>query len=82
MKYVSIIVSIVVLLGGITLGYGKLQQKTENVIEDVKDVEVEVAKNEENIEELDKFSIQQTILMREALKIVERNTKLIEKLEK
>ena len=82
MKYVSIIVSIVVLLGGITLGYGKLQQKTENVIEDVKDVEVEVAKNEENIEELDKFSIQQTILMKEALKIIERNTKLIETLEK
>jgi len=68
MKYIGIVITLVLTLLGFAVGYGMLQQKAETTA-------IIVEKHDEAIVEIKEIDIRQSMIM-------ERNTQLLDKLEK
>ena len=79
MKYIGVIVAVVLALLGLAIGYGALQQKTENVTEEVVQIKTEVDKNEDRVVELEKFSVRQMMFTEQQAVFNERVTEVLEK---
>lgn len=75
MKYIGIIVTVTLALIAGAIGYGQLQMKAETTKEVVE-------KHEEDIEELEEFSIRQTMMIERVQENDVRQTKMLDKLEK
>lgn len=74
MKHLGIIVTICITLGGGLVAYGQLNNQVSTNKEIVGEVKQEVKQHNGQIQELEKFSVKQTVLM-------ERQAKILEKLE-
>ena len=74
MKHMAIIVTVILALLGGAVGVGQVQQKAISNEKQVDEVKHKVEKQDEQIDDLEDFSIKQTILM-------DRHIQILEKLE-
>lgn len=71
---ISLVLTTVVIIGGIAIGYGILQEKTNKT-------ETIVTNHSMRINTTEKLDVKQSILIEHATQNLERNTQLIKKLE-
>ena len=78
-KAFSIIAGLFITLGTVAAGYGELKEKAHTTEFTIKEVKVEVKENEEDIVDISLINVEQTIILKQISKSLDKLEKKLDK---